>query len=86
MQSNTSISADEYYQKFKQLNETKLRKTVTEETKKLNNREIIVQPFNIHVIRNKLRFAEMKLAQITDLIVEVNEDIKNLPRRPSSEK
>ncbi len=49
------------------------------------NRKIIVRPFNVYSIRNKLNTIEIRLAQLTDLLREIDEDTKNLPRCPISE-
>ena len=57
----------------------------TKEQLDMVNREIIVRPFNVYSIRNKLNTIEIRLAQLTDLLREINEDIKNLPRCPISE-
>ncbi len=59
----------------------------TKKKKKLDmiNREIIVRPFNVYSIRNKLNTIEIRLAQLTDLLREINEDIKNLSKCPISE-
>jgi hypothetical protein len=57
----------------------------TKEQLDMVNRKIIVQPFHVYSIRNKLNTIEIRLAQLTDLLREINEDIKNLPRCPISE-
>ena len=78
----THISPQAYFNKDLQQHNNSAK---TKEQLDMVNREIIVRPFNVYSIRNKLNTIEIRLAQLTDLLREINEDIKNLPRCPISE-
>ena len=80
----THISPQVYFNFYKDLQQHN-KPAKTKEQLDMINREIIVRPFNVYSIRNKLNTIEIRLAQLTDLLREINEDIKNLPRCPISE-
>jgi len=80
----THISPQAYFNLYKDLQQHN-KPAKTKEQLDMVNREIIVRPFNVYSIRNKLNTIEIRLAQLTDLLREINEDIKNLPRCPISE-
>ncbi len=78
----THISPQAYFNLYLQQHNNPAK---TKEQLDMVNREIIVRPFNVYSIRNKLNTIEIRLAQLTDLLRKINEDIKNLPRCPISE-
>jgi hypothetical protein len=80
----THISPQVYFNLYKDLQQHN-KPAKTKEQLDMINKEIIVRPFNVYSIRNKLNTVEIRLAQLTDLLREINEDIKNLPRCPISE-
>jgi len=80
----THISPQAYFNLYKDLQQHE-KPAKTKEQLDFVNREIIVRPYNVYSIRNKLNTIEIRLAQLTDLLREINEDIKNLPRCPISE-
>ena len=80
----THISPQTYFNLYKDLQQHN-NPAKTKEQLDMINKEIIVRPFNVYSIRNKLNTVEIRLAQLTDLLREINEDIKNLPRCPISE-
>ena len=85
VKSNESISRlINYFNLYKDLQQHN-NTAKTKEQLDMVNRKIIVRPFNVYSIRNKLNTIEIRLAQLTDLLREINEDIKNLPRCPISE-
>ncbi len=83
--SYTHISPQAYFNLYKDLQNQHNKPAKTEEQLDLVNREILVRPFNVYSIRNKLNSIEIRLTQLTDLIREVNKDLKSLPRCPKSE-
>ena len=80
----THISSQAYFNLYKDLQQHN-NPAKTKEQLDMVNRKIIVRPFNVYSIRNKLNTIEIRLAQLTDLLREINEDIKNLLRCPISE-
>ena len=79
----THISPQAYFNLYKDLQQHNNPPKTKEQLDMVN--PIIVRPFNVYSIRNKLNTIEIRLAQLTDLLREINEDIKNLPRCPISE-
>jgi hypothetical protein len=71
----THISSQAYFNLYKDLQQHN-NPAETKEQLDMVNRKIIVQPFHVYSIRNKLNTIEIRLAQLTDLLREINEDIK----------